>query len=218
MMMGYGWGSGWLGALAGLLFMVGVVFVAVWAIRALTVTRSEDDALALLRARFARGEIDAAQFEEARRVLGEPQPRGAGERSIGLIGVVLIVAALVVWFLGAAVGYGPGWGGPGGGWRMGPWMMGGGYGPGPSAPAGTSVRMRGSQFSPPTLTITAGETVRWFNDDDLPHTVTATDRSWDSGNLPPGASYERRFDAPGTYSYLCVYHPGMTGTIEVRAP
>jgi len=78
--------------------------------------------------------------------------------------------------------------------------------------------MSGSRFTPPTLTITAGETVRWFNDDDLPHTVTATDRSWDSGNLPPGVSYERRFDAPGTYSYLCVYHPGMTGTIEVRAP
>ena len=133
-------------------------------------------------------------------------PRGAGDRSIGLIGVVLTVAALVVWFLGAAFGgYGPGWGG-------------GAYGPGPSAPAGTSVRMTGSRFTPPTLTITAGETVRWFNDDNLPHTVTTADRSWDSGNLPPGASYERRFDVPGTYPYLCVYHPGMTGTIEVPAP
>jgi len=80
------------------------------------------------------------------------------------------------------------------------------------------VRMAGSRFEPVTLTIAAGATVRWFNDDALPHTVTASDGSWDSGNLSPGGSYERRFDSPGTYAYLCLYHPGMTGAIEVRAP
>jgi plastocyanin len=77
--------------------------------------------------------------------------------------------------------------------------------------------MAGSRFEPATLTITAGETVRWFNEDALPHTVSATDGSWDSGNLPPGQAFERRFDTVGSYAYLCRYHPGMAGTIEVRA-
>jgi plastocyanin len=78
--------------------------------------------------------------------------------------------------------------------------------------------MAGTRFDPPTLTIAVGDPVRWFNDDALPHTVSAIDGSWDSGNLAPGTSYERTFDAAGTYPYLCRYHPGMTGTIEVRSP
>lgn len=49
----------------------------------------------------------------------------------------------------------------------------------------------------------------------LPHTVTAADSSWDSGNLGPGGRFERRFDSAGTYAYLCRYHPGMTGAIVV---
>ena len=118
--------------------------------------------------------------------------------------------------LGTAAGWGgttgPGWGG-----MMGPGgMM--GWGPAPTAPAGTSVRMAGSRFEPATLTIAPGATVRWFNDDGLPHTVTASDSSWDSGNLDPGATFERAYDMPGTYSYLCRYHPGQIGTIVVAAP
>lgn len=109
-----------------------------------------------------------------------------------------------------AVGFGPG-GMMGSGGMM-------GAGSGPTAPAGTSVRMAGSRFEPATLTVAPGATVRWFNDDALPHTVTATDGSWDSGNLAPGASFERGYDLPGTYPYLCLYHPGMTGTIVVAAP
>jgi hypothetical protein len=61
-----------------------------------------------------------------------------------------------------------------------------------------------------------GATVRWFNDDALPHTVSASDGAWDSGNLAPGQTFERRYDEPGSYPYLCRYHPGMVGTIEVE--
>lgn len=75
--------------------------------------------------------------------------------------------------------------------------------------------MAGSRFEPATLSVVAGETVRWFNDDSVPHTVTASDRDWDSGHLAIGEAYERRFDKPGSYPYVCLYHPGMVGTIEV---
>ena len=134
-------------------------------------------------------------------------------RGIGWLGAGLVVVGLVLIVAGSAVGgparYGLGGYGPGG-------MM--GWGAGPTAPAGTSVRMAGSRFEPATMTVAAGTTIRWFNDDALPHTVTAADSSWDSGNLAPGGAFERRFDSPGTYAYLCRYHPGMTGTIVVAAP
>jgi len=211
------WGAGWVGwiwMLAGLALVIGIVLVVVWAVQRAG-GGPEDDALAALRGRFARGEIDAGQFEEMRRVLGSTERRRGGD-GVGLLGLLLIVAAVVIWIVAGASGLGGGnwsWNGmmgPGG--MMGPLR---GLGAGPIAPAGTSVRMAGTRFEPSTLTIRAGETVRWFNDDALPHTVSASDGSWDSGNLAPGQSFERRFDAAGTYPYLCRYHPGMIGTIAV---
>jgi len=211
MTWGAGW-AGWLWMLAGLALVVGVVLVVAWAIQRAG-GGPADDAMTALRARFAGGEIDAAQFEEMRRVLGSTE-RPHGRDGVGVIGILLIVGALVAWIVAGTSGSGGwswGWGG-----MMGPGgMM--GLGAGPTAPADASVRMAGSRFEPSTLTIAAGETVRWFNDDALPHTASATDGTWDSGNLAPGQAFERRFDAPGSYPYLCRYHPGMTGTIEVLA-
>jgi plastocyanin len=131
----------------------------------------------------------------------------------GWLGAAIIAVGLAVMVVGSAGGGTPGYA-PG--WMMGPGMM--GYGPAPTAPAGSSVRMAGSRFEPATLTVVAGTTVRWFNDDTPPHTVTAADGSWDSGNLAPGGSFERRFDTGGSYAYLCRYHPGMTGTVVVTGP
>ena len=207
-------GAGWLWMSAGLALVVGVVLIVVWAIQRAG-GGAEDDTLAALRVRFARGEIDAAQFDEMRRVLGSAE-RPRGRDRVGLIGLLLIVGALLAWIVASAsgpAGWNWGWSGmmgPGG--MMGPMR---GIGAAPTALAGTSVRMAGSRFEPSTLTIAVGETVRWFNDDALPHTVSATDGSWDSGNLAPGQAFERRFETAGSYSYLCRYHPGMVGSIEV---
>ncbi len=141
------------------------------------------------------------------------------DRRLGSLGAGLVVIGLALIVVGSSVVgvaryYGPTGYGPGGMMGSGGMM---GWGSGPTAPAGTSVRMAGSRFEPVTLTVAPGSTVRWFNDDALPHTVTATDSSWDSGNLAPGGQFERRFDSPGTYAYLCLYHLGQTGTIVVAA-
>lgn len=65
-------------------------------------------------------------------------------------------------------------------------------------------------------TISAGQTVMFFNMDDVNHTATADDNAWGTGTLKPGQYFVRRFDTPGTYTYFCSYHPEMTGTVIVE--
>jgi amicyanin len=72
-------------------------------------------------------------------------------------------------------------------------------------------------FSPPSLTISVGDTVTWTNADPVVHTATSTSGAFDSGDLAQGESYSLTFTAPGTYDYLCTPHPAMTGTIVVEA-
>ncbi len=101
MTWGAGW-AGWLWMLAALALVVGVALVVVWAIQRVG-GGPEDDAMSALRGRFARGEVDAAQFEEMRRVLGSTE-RPRGRDRVGLIGLLLIVGALVAWILTGASG------------------------------------------------------------------------------------------------------------------
>jgi plastocyanin len=70
-------------------------------------------------------------------------------------------------------------------------------------------------FSPPTLTIMAGESVTWTNTDPVVH--TATSGAFDSGDLDTGESFTFTFTTPGTFDYLCTPHPSMTGRIVVQA-
>ncbi len=93
--------------------------------------------------------------------------------------------------------------------------------PSTASAATVTVNMVGTSFNPSTVTIDPGDTVVWNNTSDLPHTVTASDNSWDSGNLNTGQSYSRTFTTPGTYTYYCRYHgtaagAGMAGTVVVR--
>ncbi|WP_171161920.1 cupredoxin family copper-binding protein [Streptomyces sp. I05A-00742] len=70
-------------------------------------------------------------------------------------------------------------------------------------------------FVPPELTIGAGETVTWTNNDSTPHTVTADDGTFDSGPLNQGQTFSRTFNQRGQFTYHCSFHPSMTGTITV---
>ncbi len=83
--------------------------------------------------------------------------------------------------------------------------------------ADESVQIADFAFAPATVTVTAGDTVTWTNADPVAHTATATDSSWDTGDIAEGASASITFNTPGTYSYLCTPHPTMTGTVVVEA-
>jgi len=80
----------------------------------------------------------------------------------------------------------------------------------------TSVEIKNHSFNPKTLTVKVGSVVTWTNKDSVPHTATANDQSFDTGNLKPGDSGSARFPTAGTYTYHCSIHPDMVGTIVVK--
>jgi plastocyanin len=82
-------------------------------------------------------------------------------------------------------------------------------------------------FNPSPLSVKAGDTVIWRNDDVEIHTVTSSDpssnslamtnknRELDSGPLNPRQTFEHTFEKPGNYNYFCMIHPSMTGEVVV---
>lgn len=76
--------------------------------------------------------------------------------------------------------------------------------------------MRELAFLPADVALRAGDTVSWINRDLVPHTVTARDGSWDSGEIAPGESFTLAADAQTAAPFVCRYHPTMTGSLTVR--
>jgi len=83
-------------------------------------------------------------------------------------------------------------------------------------PEPNTVSIINMTFTPATITVTAGTTVTWKNNDNMTHTVTANDDSYDSGNIGAGSSFSKTFSIAGTYPYHCSIHPSMTGKVVVN--
>ena len=82
---------------------------------------------------------------------------------------------------------------------------------------GTSVAISGMQFQPATIKVKSGESVTWFNNSNMPHTVTGTSGSGlASQTMGNGGAFAHTFSEPGTYTYVCALHPSMTGTVIVE--
>lgn len=81
-----------------------------------------------------------------------------------------------------------------------------------------SVRIPGAWvFEPRVIEIDNGTTVTWTNDGGQAHTVTFEELGYDEV-IEPGDTLERTFTEPGTYEYICRYHPpDMDGRVIVRA-
>ncbi|MEP7000409.1 MAG: cupredoxin domain-containing protein [bacterium] len=86
----------------------------------------------------------------------------------------------------------------------------------PAAPKLLNARMKGQAFIPATIEISAGTTVNWKNLDALIHTVTAVDKSFNSGVIAADGSYSHTFTKPGTYPIFCLAHPFMKATVVVK--
>ena len=87
----------------------------------------------------------------------------------------------------------------------------------PAAVTTADVKVDNFTFSPPTLTVTAGTTVTWVNQDDIPHAVAAKDRSFRSKTLDTDDRFSFTFTTAGEFEYFCTLHPHMVGRVVVKA-
>jgi plastocyanin len=89
----------------------------------------------------------------------------------------------------------------------------------PAAPSGgstgTSITIKDFMFSPNPLKAKAGDTITITNEDGTTHTVTANDKSFDSGRFSEGSKTITVGDA-GTYAFHCDIHDFMKGVIQVE--
>ncbi|HMC32480.1 MAG TPA: cupredoxin family copper-binding protein [Candidatus Angelobacter sp.] len=80
----------------------------------------------------------------------------------------------------------------------------------------TAIKIDNFTFSPATMTIHVGDTVRWTNHDDLPHNVVSEGKTFKSKTLDTDENFSYTFTKAGAYSYYCSIHPKMTGKIVVQ--
>ena len=92
-----------------------------------------------------------------------------------------------------------------------------------SGGAGAKIGMANVQFDPKDITVKAGETITFTNDESIPHDVHKTSgpgkdfASGDTGGMQQGDTFELKLDEHGKYGYVCNVHaPGMAGTITVK--
>ncbi len=106
--------------------------------------------------------------------------------------------------------------------------------------SGSAEALQSLSFYPRSISVNAGDTVQWNYPTGEPHTVTllgprsaltppndptnavpAGPSTYDgttyvsSGFLLLGKSYRMTFSKPGSYTYYCLIHPGMQGTLNV---
>jgi plastocyanin len=85
-----------------------------------------------------------------------------------------------------------------------------------AACADEPITIKNFDFTPMAVTVSAGTTVTWRNDDEEPHTVVSQDGLFRSAAIDGGEHFSYKFAKPGTYKYVCTIHPRMVGTIVVK--
>ena len=91
-----------------------------------------------------------------------------------------------------------------------------------AAPFGIAIDSGSPYFMPKVVTIAPNAPIRWENMTASHHTITYEGCEvggvcvFDSGMLAPDGSYELPGLPPGTYPYLCRFHPIMRGILVVQ--
>jgi plastocyanin len=82
---------------------------------------------------------------------------------------------------------------------------------------GDSVTIKDFAFDPQDIKVSSGTEIEWTNEDSADHNVIFDgDTPKDIDNLEQGQSGTVTSDKAGSFSYVCTYHPGMEGTVEVQ--
>jgi plastocyanin len=77
-----------------------------------------------------------------------------------------------------------------------------------------TISIKNFAFNPATVTIKAGTTAKWINEDSAAHSIKSS--LVNSPVMSPGGSFEFTFTQPGTYAYSCGIHASMNGTVIVQ--
>src|ERR1700758_3411807 len=85
----------------------------------------------------------------------------------------------------------------------------------PARAADMEVNIDNFTFTPKELTVKAGTTVVFRNQDDIPHVVVGAKGEFHSKALDTGDSFSFTFAKSGSYGYFCGLHPKMQGKIIV---
>lgn len=87
---------------------------------------------------------------------------------------------------------------------------------GQAGAATKTINIYGYGFSPKSVTITAGDTITWYNHDNANHQVLADKGQFVSAILRPKQRFSFTFRAPGTYTYKDELHTKHTGKVIVK--
>jgi plastocyanin len=83
--------------------------------------------------------------------------------------------------------------------------------------AGESHRIviKAATYDPAQVRVHVGDQIEWDNQDIVAHTATIANKSWDVV-MKPGERGRIVAQSPGTFDYICRYHPNMKGEIIVE--
>ena len=88
---------------------------------------------------------------------------------------------------------------------------------GAASSGGHAVTIKDFAYAPPNLTVARGTKLTFTNEDSTSHTATSPDQGgFDTGTIEKGQSKIVTVEQPGTYAYVCSFHPFMHGTVTVR--
>jgi plastocyanin len=79
------------------------------------------------------------------------------------------------------------------------------------------IKMANIKFDPAKATARAGQKICWTNEDTVDHNAVANSgAAFKSELFGKGKTFTTAVDKPGTVTYECTIHPGMTGEITVE--
>jgi plastocyanin len=86
--------------------------------------------------------------------------------------------------------------------------------PAANVPVSNVIMIENFTFTPKDISIKAGDTVTWKQNDSAPHTIVSPGL-FESEVLNRGEEYGFTFFQAGEYDYNCGIHPSMKGKITV---
>ena len=86
----------------------------------------------------------------------------------------------------------------------------------PADSPGVAVNIENNVYNPNPVTVSIGTTVRWTNQDVVPHNVVSEDKTFKSRLLEKGEQFSFTFTKPGTFKYICSIHPKMVAKVIVQ--